>query len=154
MKKILSMVFAALFVLTVLTGCGKDSTTASVDVNKLCQDLQGTITSEVKEVNADIIASTFWIEADKVDECVAALNSGANAPEVVVLKAKDSKYLDDVEELFKTRIAERSKLFADYNAPEAEKYDNALIKKAGSYMVFCVTDDTDAAEKILKEAGF
>lgn len=154
MKKFLSIMLIAMIALFAFTGCGKKETAKEIDITKLCQDLQGTITSEVKEVNSDILASTFFIDMEQVEESIAALNSGANAAEIVVLKCKDSKYPADAEGLFKQRMADRSKLFADYNAPEAEKCDNALLKKTGNYIVFCITDDNDAADKILKEAGF
>lgn len=155
MKKILSLVMIAMIAIAAFTGCGKkDSKSASIDIKKLCQDLQGTIESEVNEVNADLIASTFWVDMDQIEDSIAVLNSGAFAPEIAILKCKDSKYTADAERQFKQRVSDRTTLFADYNAPEAEKYENAIIKSNGNYTVFCVTDDTEAAEKILKEAGF
>lgn len=45
-------------------------------------------------------------------------------------------------------------LYASYNAEEAGRLDDAIIKSAGKYTVLCVCDDTDKANEILKENGF
>ena len=45
-------------------------------------------------------------------------------------------------------------LYSSYNADEVKNLDNAIIKTSGNYAVLCVTNDTAAAEKVLKEAGF
>lgn len=137
-----------------LTACGGKKET-SIDVAQLSKDLQATIsTGSLGEVSEDIIASTYFLDMDKIEEASAALNSGASACEVAVVKCSDSSYVSEAEELFETYVDNRSTLFASYNAPEVEKLDAALIKSSGNYVVLCVTDDTDAAEAVLKEAGF
>ena len=130
LKKTLIFTVLCTFTVLLFTACGgkssSDSADVSVDVKQLCTDLEGTIDSEVSEVSNDIIASTYFVDMEKIDEAAAALNSGSNACEV---------------------------LFASYNAPEVAKLDAALIKSKGNYVVFCVTDHNDKAEEILKEAG-
>lgn len=144
----------ALMLIFALTACGKKSGGTTVDVKKLAADLQGSIDSEVSEVSADIFASTFFVDPDKTEESVAYLNSGAYAGEIAIVKCKDSSYVSEVSDLFKTRAQNQSKLFADYNAPEAAKLDAAIIRSNGNYVVYCVPDDTAKAEEILKAAGF
>lgn len=158
MKKTLILAVLCAFTALILTACGGKSSSGSadvsVDVNQLCKDLEGTINSEVSEVSSDIIASTYFFDMDKIEESAAALNSGSNACEVVVLKCKDASYVSDAEDLLKKRVESQSTLFASYNAPEVAKLDAAIIKSKGNYVVFCVTDDTDKANEIIKEAGF
>ena len=157
-KKALILAVLCAFAALMLTACGSKSSSGSsdvsVDVSKLCQDLEGTIDSEVSEVSSDIIASTFFFDMDKIEESAAALNSGSSASEVVVLKCKDSSYVSVAEDLLKKRVESQSTLFASYNAPEVAKLDAAIIKTKGNYVVYCVTDDTDKANEIIKNAGF
>lgn len=156
-KKTWILAVLCAFAALMLTACGGKSSggsEASVDVSKLCQDLEGTITSEVSEVGSDIIASTFFFDMDKIEESAAALNSGSSASEVVVLKCKDSSYVSEAEDLLKKRVESQSTLFASYNAPEVAKLDAAILKSSGNYLVYCVTDDTDKANEIIKNAGF
>lgn len=153
-----SIIIAVLCLFTVLalTACGKKSKGGeiSVDVAKLCTDLTATIDSEVSEVNSDILASTYFFDMDKIEASAASLNSGSSACEVVVLKCKDASYVSEAEDLLKKRIESQSELFASYNAPEVAKLESAVLKTKGNYVVFCVTDHTDKAEEIVKEAGF
>ena len=157
LKKTLILTVLCTFTVLLFTACGgkssSDSADVSVDVKQLCTDLEGTIDSEVSEVSNDIIASTYFVDMEKIDEAAAALNSGSNACEVLVLKCKDASYVSEVEDLLKKRVESQSALFASYNAPEVAKLDAALIKSKGNYVVFCVTDHNDKAEEILKEAG-
>lgn len=157
-KKTFVLAVLCVFALLALTACGGKSSSGSgdvsVDVSKLCQDLEGTISSEVSEVSSDVMASTYFFDMDKIEESAAALNSGSSACEVVVLKCKDSSYVSEAEDLLKKRVESQSTLFASYNAPEVAKLDAAILKTAGNYVVFCVTDDTDKANEIIKEAGF
>lgn len=156
MKKKFSILLLAALMALVLTACGGGKTKdISVDVTKLCEDLQATVTSgSLATVSADLQASTYFFDLEKVEESAAALSSGASACEVAIVKCKDSSYASEVKGLFETRVKNQSTLFADYNAPEVAKLDAALIKTAGNYVVLCVTDDTKKAEEILKEAGF
>lgn len=155
MKKTVTVLVLAAMMAFVLTACGGKSKDITVDVTKLCEDLQSTVTSgELASVSSDLQASTYFFDLTKVEESAAALSSGASACEVAVVKCKDSSYASEVKGLFETRVKNQSDLFADYNAPEVAKLDNALIRTSGNYTVLCVTDDTKKAEEILKEAGF
>lgn len=156
MKKRLSVLLLAAFMVLALTACGgKKGKDITVDVTKLCEELQATITSgSLATVAPELQASTYFFDLAKVDESAAALNSGANACEVAIVKCKDSDYVSEVKGLFETRVKNQSALFADYAAGEVAKLNAALIKTAGNYVVLCVTDDAKKAEDILKEAGF
>ena len=69
-------------------------------------------------------------------------------------ECSDSDYVSEVKSLFESRVKNQTDLYASYNADEVKNLDNAIIKTSGNYAVLCVTNDTSAAESILKEAGF
>lgn len=155
MKKHSVCILPAVLAACILTACSGGSGSSSVDMSKLAEDLKGTVTSgELAEVSSDILASTYFLDMEKIAESTASLSSGATACEVAVVKCKDSAYTSDVESLFETRVENQAALFADYNAAEAAKLEDAIIESNGDYVVLCVTDDTDAAKKILETAGF
>lgn len=156
MKKRLSVLLFAVLMIFVLTACGgKKEKDINVDITKLCEELQTTVTSgSLATVTPELQASTYFFDLSKVEESAAALNSGANACEVAIVKCKDTDYTSEVKSLFETRVKNQSALFADYAAGEVAKLEAALIKTAGKYVVLCVTDDAKKAEELLKEAGF
>ena len=156
MKKKFTLAALAILNVFLLTACGgKKSGDITVDISKLCDDLKATVTSgDLIIANENNLAATYFFEMDKLEERIAALNSGANAGEVAIVICKDSDYVSEVQDLFKSCVENQSNLFADYNAAEVSKLDSAIIKSAGNYVVFCVTDDTAKAEDVLKKAGF
>ena len=89
-----------------------------------------------------------------MEKGAAYLSNASTACEVAVIECKGTSQTEDVEKLFKTRVANQSELFASYNAGEVAKLDKAIIKTAGKYAVLCACDDTEKAEEILKNYGF
>ena len=81
MKKSITILALCLTCMAVLTGCGgkKADKSVSVDTKKLCESLTETISGDLNTVNDDLIASTYFIDMEKVEESAAALNSGASA---------------------------------------------------------------------------
>lgn len=153
-KKLFACLTAAVLALA-LTACGGKNKDVTVDIAKLADELKGTVTSgQLADVSSDILASTYFFDMEKIEESTAALNSGANSCEVAVVKCSDSKYVAEAEKLFQTRVDNQAALFETYAPEEVTKLDAALIKSAGNYVAFCVTDDTAKAEEILKKAGF
>ena len=50
------------------------------------------------------------------------------------------------------RVEEQKTAFENYQPAEMKKLQDPLIKKQGVMVVLCVSDDTPAAEKAVKEA--
>lgn len=145
----------AMFAFT-LTGCSKGGGEVTAEPAKLAEEIAASaVTSDkLSAISTDILASTYFVDMEQIEEGAAYLNSGASACEVTVIKCKDSAYTAEVEKLFKTRVENQSTLYASYAAGEVTKLDNAIIKSSGNYTVLCVVDDLDKANEILEEAGF
>ena len=158
MKKLIrSITFTALILcLLALTGCGKKSTGGTVSPADLAKQLATeTVTSDtLTETSADILASTYFVDSEKIDSSSAYMSTGASACEVAVIKCKDASYTSDVQKLFEQRVSNQTTLYSSYNAEETKKLNAAIIKVSGQYVVLCVCDDTSKAESILKDAGF
>ncbi len=154
MKKSTAILCAAALALS-LTACGGKEKEVSVDPAKLAGELLETVTSDtLSETSADLIPSTYFIEADDMKKGVAYASSGATACEVVVIQSKDAGNTSNVEKQFQSRVKNQSDLYASYNQGEVDKLDKAIIRSAGAYTVLCVCDDTDKANEILKNSGF
>ena len=157
MKKHLYFALIALIVLFSLTACSasqKEVTVATADLAK--QLATETVTNDtlVAPALADILSSTYFVEMDKIEDSAIYLGSATTSCEVAVIKCKDSSYVTEVAELFKTRAKNQKELYASYNAPESKKLDAAIITTAGNYAVLCVSDDISKAKEILGDAGF
>jgi len=158
MKKYLSFILASLMLILSLTACGskapKEVTTSAADLAKQLSETVSDGTLAADPVVSDILASTYFVDMEQVEESAAYMSTGATACEVAVIKCTDSSYASEVEDLFKSRVESQSELFASYAPDEVKKLDAAVIKVSGNYAVLCVTDDTSKAESILEKAGF
>lgn len=156
MKRLFTMFITITMLGLVLTGCGgSGSKEVTAEPAKLAEDLAGTASGDtLSAVSQEILASTYLVDTAKIEDSAAYLGTGATACEAVVIKCSDTDYPAEVKKLFETRVSNQSELYASYNADEVKNLDNAIIKISGSYAVLCVTNDTESAEKILKEAGF
>lgn len=154
MKKITAIVCATVMALS-LTACGGTTTKeVSVDPNKLSESLLETVTSDTLTKSSMDLSTVYFYDTDKVNSAVAYASSGTTACEVAVIESKDASKAAEVEKNFKTRVENQKNLYASYNAEEAARLDDAIIKSAGVYTVLCVCDDNAKAEEILKESGF
>ena len=157
MKK-LKLLLIALLSMLLLAACGdkktsREVTAAPADLAK--QLATETVTSDtLSEVSTDIMASTYFVDAAKLDSSSTYLSTGASACEASVIKCKEADYVSEVETLLKNRVTNQTDLFSSYNAGETKKLESAIIKTSGNYVVLVVCDDTAKAEEILKEAGF
>lgn len=158
MKKYLSFVLASLMLILSLTACGekapKEVTASAADLAKQLTETVSDGTLAADPVVSDILASTYFVDMEQVEESAAYMSTGATASEVAVIKCTDSSYASEVEDLFKSRVESQSELFASYAPDEVKKLDAAVIKVSGNYVVLCVTDDASKAESILEKAGF
>ena len=136
-----------------LTACSKGNKDITVDVDKLADELQSQAVTTLTKTSLDL-SSIYFVDADQMEKGAAYLSNASTACEVAVIECKGTSQTEDVEKLFKTRVANQSELFASYNAGEVAKLDKAIIKTAGKYAVLCVCDDTEKAEEILKNYGF
>ncbi len=157
MKK-LSIVLVALLSMLILTACGgkKGSAEVTAEPADLAKQLaENAVTSDaLAEISADIMASTYFVDLEKIESSSAYLSTGASACEAAVIKCSDADYVSEVKTLLENRVANQTELFSSYNAAETKKLESAIIKTSGNYIVLCVADDTAKAEEILKEAGF
>ena len=69
-----------------------------------------------------------------------------------MFKAKDEQAADRIYQAMQKRVEEQKTAFENYQPAEMKKLQDPLIKKQGVMVVLCVSDDTSAAEKAVKEA--
>lgn len=154
MKKLTAILCTTLMVVS-LTACGGGGNKeVKVDAGKLTTELLATVTTDtLAEMTVDP-STVYFYEADDVASATAYASSGATACEVAVIESKEASNTENIEKQLQTRVDNQKELYASYNAAEADKLGDAIIKSAGAYTVLCVCDDTDKANEILKGYGF
>jgi len=157
MKRHISFLLIAMLLLST-TACksSKENKEVTETPAALAEKLAAeTITTDpLNSIAPEILASTYFVDMEQIEDSSALLSNGATSCEITVIKCKENTYTSEVKKLFETRVKNQADLYITYNAAEAKRLDSAIIKISGNYVVLCVCDDNSKAESILTEAGF
>ena len=146
-----------LFVVIVIIGgiifFTRNKENIQINIDELSQKLiAGDIfTDELTKVNSDIIMKDYSFTSDEIKEIVSYQGSGATSEELVILQVNDKSFLDSVKNKINTRLEERKEAFESYLPEEVFKIDDKLLEIEGNYVILCISNDSDTANKIIKD---
>ena len=107
---------------------------------------------ELMAVPEQMLSDYYTLPKGKVSEyAVYVSGTGATASELAVFKCS-SDAVKDVEAAVKTRIEEQIASYANYRPDEKFRLENALLVTEGNYVVFAVSNDNAAIEKLLESS--
>lgn len=151
MKKIL-MVVVTMLLMLMLSACGKGE--VSIDVSKLGERLSGEIayTDSLGMISVDKAGMFINLADIEIVDGVIYEGAGATAEEIVVLECVSEAEATKVKDRLLDRVNEQKESFEDYVPSELSKLDSAVIEIAGKYAIMCVSDDSDMAREIIKDA--
>ncbi len=147
MRRIVPLVFSCLL----LAGCSAQAP-ASVDLEELAQSLldSGAFEETLYEVDSDAAALLLDMELT-CEESYVYVGSGATAEELVLLKAADEDGAAALLEGLSSHLADRTAQYSAYLPEETFKLESAVLKQYGTYVVLCISADSDTVEEILGE---
>lgn len=139
--------------LLILAGCGKGEV-KDVDPSVLADTLKNAITfqDDLEAVDATAMGRMYEVDEADFEAFKVYTGTGATAEEIAVFKAKDEQAADRIYQAMQARVESQKTAFLNYNPNEMKKLQDPLIRKKGVTVVLCVSDDTPAAEKAVKEA--
>lgn len=147
MRKIVVLLVTVLTVLG-LTACGKAKTVDVTDAaSRLASEI--TYTDEMAEIDLDTAGMIYYLEDAQITNAKIYESSGATAEEIAVFECASSADADKVMTAMQQRVEEQKESFKDYVPEELLKLDNAVLIKNGNYVMLSVSDDAEAAQKII-----
>ena len=131
-------------------GCGKE--VKEIDAKELASKLVSDISylSKPEELSAEEIG--FYIELEEGVTGVMYMSSGETAEEVAVFTAPDEDTALSVKEALEDFLEEQSDAFKNYEPETVERIDDAVLEQRGVYVIMCVSDESQKAVDIIKEA--
>jgi len=153
MKKL----FITLFVLTMLlplTGCKKneDEKKLSININQVASELLAKDDFKLcKLVDTEKYALKFGALLDSMEEGVFAIPSGAETANMfIIAKAKEGKEADLYAELNIIVVGYDGTWTKNvYNAAEAKKVQDRLVKKVDGYYICIISNDNQSVYDII-----
>lgn len=146
-KKIL----AGLLIVTslMLTACGDKKVT--IDVDALAKDLMtnGSYNDQLTEIDDAMALSLYGLDDTSVSGTVVIMGTGATAEEIAVFEASSEDKVDTVKAAVDKRVEDQKAACENYLPNEMTMLNDPLIVTEGKYVILCLSDDNDAAQKIV-----
>jgi len=145
MKKFIYTVVFMLMVLTV-SACSAENT--KINIEELSADLISNVefADEMTPIDGKTIESLYNIDYAVSQQVY--ISSGATAEEVAIFELKDENDADKALDAVKQRIEVQKQDFETYIPEEIPKLENAIVKKAGQYVIVCISGGNEADEII------
>jgi len=145
-KQVIALLLAGLMLLSV--GCGASAKT--VDAAECMDYIMENITfaDQLSEIDRDVIAWRYSV-ADDV-EAVVYVGSGATAEEACVFVCADEAAAKTVYEQVEFHKQDMIASFGSYLPAEVVKLENAVFLQQGNAVIFVVSSDEAAADKLDK----
>ena len=148
MKKLVIGILAA--TLLFAAGCNKNTVT-NLDTGAVADKLATTIkfSDQMSPMAEKTALKLFGLEKDAVTKLKAYESTGATAEEVAVFEAKDEAACAIVKTAVQHRIEDQRAGFKDYQPKEMAKLKAPVLVTKGKYIILCVSDDNQNAQKII-----
>ena len=150
-------IIAVLFVVSLcllIAGCG-GSSAKELDVAAFASAAVEKVDfgDDLLSVPNDMLSDYYFLPKDKVSEsAVYVSGTGATASELAVFKCKDADAAKEVKTAVETRISEQIASYENYRPDEKFRLENAFVAVDGNYVVFAVSNDNQAVEKLLESS--
>ncbi len=149
MRKILcAFLCAVMCALCISCGTAKQLDGASAAASLMSA---GIFDENLSEVKPSVAEKRVAVSAEDVAECTAYSGTRAVVDEIVIIKAVSSQAAENVEKSFLNHIDAQKKVYADYNADEMPKLEDAFTAVYGDYAVMVVSKDSAKAQEIIKQ---
>lgn len=149
MKKkaiLISLIIMALLIS--MCGCGQ----AEIDISAMANSIKQQVDfdDELSKVPPEVVSQVYSLENKEI-EIVSYIGSGATAEEITVFDCKDNKKSKEVYNLAESHIEQQKQDFENYNPKELKKLNNSIVIKKDKYVIVCVTNDNENANKVIND---
>ncbi len=138
--------FSVILALILVCLCACKSEPVEIDIDAAAEKLLAEVEfyEELYPTDLDMAKSLLALDDGFDGEIAMYVGSGASADAVIVAKG-------DILGKIEAYLASQEELYASYMIFEAEKISHAVVKAKDNYVIVCITEDTENAEKVVKE---
>lgn len=139
--------FILIFVVLTFSACSEKDT--EINIQELSADLINKVKfqDEMTLINEKTVENLYNINYAVSQQVY--ISSGATAEEVAVFELKDENDANKALAAAKERIEVKKKDFETYIPEEIPKLEDAIAKKAGRYVIVCISSNNDEANEII-----
>lgn len=144
MKRIFLSMIVSIFV---LTGCTSNNQKI-INIEQLSKDIIEKVEFDdsLNKIDSKMIIKIYNI--DNADHCIAYIGSGATAEEFAAFEFNTQEQANDAYKKIQERIEQQIQDYSTYMPQEVARLKQAIIRKEGIYVIYCVSADQKAKEII------
>lgn len=144
MKKIVIEMCALAAVM--LAACSSKTIDIKALSDKLINEVR--FSEKLSEVPLNITEKRYALSDGKVEAGVAYSGTNAVVDELVIFKTSDT---DSVKDKVMEHIESQVNIYESYAPDEVSKLNDCVLEVKGDYVILCISEDSDTAEKIIRE---
>ncbi|WP_077367090.1 DUF4358 domain-containing protein [Anaerosalibacter sp. Marseille-P3206] len=154
-KNAFTLMGIVVIVFTLLTGCSSKNTTAKEpSIDEIDQNIKEAVDiSNMVESDSDKLEKLYDIDIEEVEDFkLYTAKTNIEANELLLLKVKEEKDIEDIKEDIKDRIETQSSSFKDYLPDEYYLIEKNILKSNGNYIIFVISEEAEKIENIFDES--
>lgn len=134
-----------------ITGCGSSSKTLDIDAFSQKVAAQGDFGDELILLSDNIVSDYYDLSFDGLEDySIYVSSTSATASEFAIFECKDDDALKLAKAAVETRIADQINNYENYRPDEKYRLDNSMIETNGNYLIFVVSNNNSAIEKLFE----
>lgn len=152
MKRLFTILTAAVLIIAVLTAC---SGSKSADLKALLDEINTEFQlTDLKQIEtADDLNRYYQVDKDSVKQFAAELNSSANDyTEIIMIEATDQSAADTIKKQLEMRLRSQLSNAKSYDAEQVAMIEACEVKEEGSFVYLAVGDKHEEIEAKIAEA--
>ncbi|MEG1773858.1 MAG: DUF4358 domain-containing protein [Oscillospiraceae bacterium] len=153
-KRGLAVILAVSLTLLAASGCSSKET-KTLDLTAFGAKVLETVRydDELVKMSEKVIPDYYNLSFDGLKESVIyASGTMATANELAVFCVADEKAMEAAKQAVAARIKDQTANYQNYNPAELSRIEKALIVSEGHYLLFSISNDNDAIQKLFEES--
>ena len=156
MKKIIIFVVILIitFIILGVTIIYKNTNTnKTINIQELATQLINAQIFEdsLAQIDKDSAIKKWGFNAEDIKDIVSYVGTGATAEEILIMEIYDGKDKDEIKKIIEEKIEERKTDFQNYLPKEVFKLENYYLKIKNNYIILCISNDYDKANKVIND---
>lgn len=125
-----------------VVGCSTKSNMNFKDIDEKVE--KATDVSNMRAEDKEKLKKLYDIDANKLEDFkFYRAESNVKADELLILKVKDKKDIDDIKNKINKRIEKQETSFKDYLPKEYDLIKNSVVKTKEEFVLFIASSDAD-----------
>lgn len=143
-----------IFLVIIFKGCTTFSDTQNILVNNIVKEIQvAHDLSSMRKGDSKALKRYYGLNSNDLEEfCLYLPSSTMDVDEILIVKVKNKKQIESIEDSMEERANKQLESFKDYAPEQANLIENNEIAVRGNYVIFVISKDAEAIKDKFKEA--